>query len=239
MSVQWKVMYTLAQAVEVKVPVAGYIDLGISLLYDSNNKLTHVEHQLATQDTATIDDVLTLSQEQLKLFWEVLHYQRGVPLTIGSRTVEQTQTVNESAPTRTSDISITVAASFCKILDLPSRSLFLSPSGRLIVWLRLANEATSATDVDAIRNYYMIWEDMRGRPTLNTAPLTANRLKFVRDFVSHGEALINTALLAFIQRELGAPVNQYDPTDKAHQELIRKHREQARQLIEGEISQHL
>jgi hypothetical protein len=239
MSVQWKVTYRIAQSIEVTNPVTSYTDLAVSLRYDSNAKLTHVEHQLVTPNTATRDDVLALSQEQLQLFWEVLHYQRGVPLTISGRTTEQMQKIIGSPPQLTSDVSYTAAASLCRILDMPSPNLFASPNSRLIVWLRLANEATSATPVDAIRNYYMIWEDMYGKPTPTTTPPAAYELKFIRDFLSHGEPLNNSALLAFIQRELGVPANQYNPTDRAHQTLVRKHHEQAKHLIDGEISKHL
>jgi hypothetical protein len=240
MPIRWKTTYTLAQAVEIDNPIGSYPDIGISLFYDTDGKLIRVEHQLDTEDTATVDDVFALSQQHLELFWEVLHYQRGFPLTISSRSAEQIQAIPGAPSIRTSEVRLTFTAAICRVIEMPDQGLFTSPNSRLIVWLRLANEARSAViDGDAIRNYYMIWEDMQGRPTPTTAPPAANELKFVRDFVSHGEALRNRDLLAFIQAELGKPVNRYDPTDVDQQSLVRKHREQARQLVKSELSKQL
>lgn len=240
MPIRWKTTYTLAQAVEVNNPVGNYPDIGISLLYDGDGKLIRVDHQLDTENTASEDDVFALSQQHLKLFWEVLHYQRGFPLPISSRSVEQIQAVSGTTFALISEAHVTGTAATCKVIEMPDHDIFASPSSRLIVCLRLANEARSAViDADAIRNYYMIWEDMKGRPTSTTVPSAANELKFVRDFVSHGEALSNSNLLAFIQAKLGKPVNQYDPTDADQQNLVRKYREQARQLVESELSKQL
>ena len=40
--------------------------------------------------------------------------------------------------------------------------------------------------------------------------LRAEELRFVRDFVSHGEKLGNASLAAFLHRELGKMTKRYD-----------------------------
>ncbi len=123
---------------------------------------------------------------------------------------------------------------------MPNPTIFTTSNTRLLVWLRLANEARNATiHADAIRNYYMISEDMHGRPQPSAAPTAEIELKFIRDFVSHGEALRNCCLLAFIQQELGRPVDQYDPTDNDQQQFVHRQRQLARELIEGELNRLL
>ena len=82
----------------------------------------------------------------------------------------------------------------------------------------------------------MIWEDMYGRPASGSAE---EELKFVRDFVSHGEELGSPALLKFLEREFGRPVTQFDPHDSDHARFVRDRRDWAWNLVERELSKYL
>jgi hypothetical protein len=90
-------------------------------------------------------------------------------------------------------------------------------------------------DADAIRNYYMIWEDKHGKAELTNAPVAAVELRLVRNFVSHGGDLGDNAVLDLVERELGTSITRYDPTNGDQQRFVQKYRQQARQLIEDEL----
>jgi hypothetical protein len=85
----------------------------------------------------------------------------------------------------------------------------------------------------------MVWEDMHGRPGPAAVGTAGEELKFIRDFVSHGEELANASLLSFLRRELGKETKRYDPHDSDHQNFLEQRREWARRLVESEIDKHL
>jgi hypothetical protein len=119
---------------------------------------------------------------------------------------------------------------------MPKAEVFTNSDYRLLVWLRLANEArNAASSANAIRNYYMIWEDEHGTPEGTNAQTEALELKFVRHFVSHGEKLVDSKLLDFLKKQIGKHTEQYDPTDSTHQVLVERYRAIGRTLIESEL----
>jgi hypothetical protein len=67
---------------------------------------------------------------------------------------------------------------------------FINAPSRLGTWLPLANVARDETPpADALRDYFLILEDMLGRDEPSIADI-----KYMRDFVSHGDRLTNPGL---------------------------------------------
>ena len=240
MPTRWKVSYTFSGAVDVQNPIVAYDSIGVSLYYNGNNKLIRVEHELDVDNLLEKYEVINTSQEQLKFFWELLHYQRGISLPISHLTVEIINPATGVRPIRTGVATIISHAAICRSIKMPDPRVFKLENNRLLVWFRLANEARdSKSAVDAIRNYYMIWEDSHGVPTKANAPKEAIELKFVRDFVSHGLKLENPELLKFIEDQFGKSINQFDPTDAVQQDFVNRYRTLGRNLVETELDRLL
>lgn len=230
-----KVSFHLTAPVDVGNVITEYPDLGLSLAYDADNKLVRVDHYISYESNLTEDELVAMSQSHLKLFWELMHFRRGLPLQVSKHSVERLQADGSRISPHTNIVSIQSRAAICRSITMPAPRFFTSAASRFPAWLRLANEARDAPPVDAVRNYYMIWEDIHGTPTRTNAPAEALELKFVRDFVSHGESLKNSDLLTFLELKLGRHTRQFDPTDRSHRDLVNLYRTKARTLIESEI----
>mgnify|MGYP007084712070 CR=1 FL=1 len=95
---------------------------------------------------------------------------------------------------------------------MPDPKVFSHVPARLPAWLRLANDASDSNDpVDAIRDYYMIWEDLHPAWKIQDGPAEATDLKLTRDFVSHGGKLKNKDVLDFVERNLEDESNSLIP----------------------------
>jgi hypothetical protein len=236
---RWKVSYSFSSPVIVQSPVSAYSHLGISLHYEHDTQLLRVEHDFYADEKTEAIKVIIKSQDQLKLFWELLHYQRGIPLPIND--ISATKLDPEGLPRiHTGMTSIMSRASICKAIVMRDEKVFIRNDNRLLVWLWLANKARHFIDtpdgnVDAIRNYYMIWEDLYGEPNKNTKPVEAWELKLIRDLVSHGYKLGNKELRKLTKAQCGKPVNQFDPTDSVQQSLVHRYRTIGRELVEAEL----
>jgi hypothetical protein len=214
-----------------------YPTLGATLILDGSN-ISQVDHELTAEDSVSASEIAELSTQQLSILWDVIIYVSGNPARQADRRVQRVGTATAMSPLSTNLRTQTGQSAIAHSVRLPSEAGLLPPNGRLHAWLRLANEARPpASPMDAIRNYYMIWEDMRRRPT--TTGSEEEELKFTRDFVSHGEPLKNKSLLAFLQRELGPGTQQYDPSNPIHQRFVEQRGEWARRLVESEINKYL
>jgi len=238
MLVRWRVSHKFADGVVVRNPIKAYANLGISLDYDGN-KLTCVVHELDCDNKLEPSKVISISKERLNLFWELLRYRRGVSLPDIDSVAQKVPFVDGSPITGTGVIDVAVRALICSSIDMPKPKVFSEVSGRLFVWLRLMNDASDSKDAAyAIRNYYMVWEDLHPGWEYKKWPKEARELKFVRDFVSH--AKVNSPnLLDFIESGLRQRCEQFDPTDNAQQQFVSSHRNSARSLIEKELNQLL
>jgi hypothetical protein len=237
--VRWKVVHEFSAGVDVQNPIVGYPSIGVSLYYNGN-KLMRVEHELELDDNIEPDQVISTSRDDLKLFWELLQYRRGMSLPDIHRKVEKVQPADSSQPVGIGYKNIPTLFNLCLSVILPDPNVFSDTNNRLLVWLRLANDASGSDDAaDAIRNYYMIWEDWHPSWKIRNGPTEATELKLVRDFVSHGEELRNCHVLDFIKRKLGKPIKQFDPTDIAQQQLVALQRTEARNFIEKELNKLL
>ncbi len=196
-----------------------------------------VEHELNIDSSSKPDEVVNISQEQLKFFWELLYYQRGVSLLISQRIAEKIESLISVQPKCTGVCIMMSDAKICVLIKMPDSKLFERENNRLSVWLRLASEArNSKSSVDAIRNYYMILEDLYSSILDKEA---IKELKFVRDFVSHGEKLGNSDLLKFIKDQFGKSIDQFDPTDTVQQNFVDRYRTLGRNLVEKELNKSL
>lgn len=251
MSTRWKITYTLKEkegtkeGIEVEKQVAGYPDLGISLIYEGKN-LTCVEHEVVIADGSTIDNVRQESIKRLKRFWEMLRYKRGLDIRIVNTSFEQLDPTPEVPGMHTGESKAVFGALLQRLITMPTQDKLTSPDERLDVWLHLANDAQPpSSDAHAIRNYYLIWEDLRNKLGEESVPREAHELKYIRDFVSHPKLHAN-GLIEFIEEELGRKISfidqesgrrcvLFDPTDPDQQNLVRKHHEQAKKFIRNEL----
>lgn len=236
---QWKVSHLFSDGVDVQNPITAYKNMALTLYYDGN-KLLRIEHELDCDDTLEPGQVVSTSQERLKLFWELLRYRRGISLPEISTVAQKVQPANGSPPKSTGFSHISVDALICSPITMPDPRVFSDARDRLFMCLRLANDASDSSDaVYAIRNYYTIWEVLYPSWKVQDGPTEAKELKLSRDFVSHGNKLNNPDLLDLIKRKLGKPIRQFDPTDKAQQQFISLQCKSARNLIETELNKLL
>lgn len=97
-----------------------------------------------------------------------------------------------------------------------------------------------ASDAEAVRLYYLIWEGLHGTPSSSGTVTPEQRLKFTRDFVSHGQTLTyNRNAIAFIESEIGMRLTAFDPTNAAHVSFVIRQRSAARSLLDGELRNQL
>jgi hypothetical protein len=237
MKIVWKVSHIFRVPMEYESGPTTYPALGATLVL-KDAKISQVDHELAAEDSVPRGEIVEISTQQLSILWDAIIYVSGYPALQANRTVKPLGNAAGSSPLSTNLQTLVGQSSVVRRLRLPDETRLLSLTGRLHVWLRLANDARPpASPIDAIRNYYMIWEDMHGRPA--TAGSPEQELKFIRDFVSHGEILTRRPLLTFLQRQVGPGTRQYDPSNPIHQRFVEKRREWARKLVESEINRHL
>jgi hypothetical protein len=235
----WRVSYGMTEPVAVATPVSTYPAFGVTLQYDTSGKLVGLEHELETEDSVAEHEATVASSSALRLIWESLGFLRGIPLPVTSPRIEL-RAPSGTLPALRIRATATVRASAVLVhtIAMPSeQSLLAAAGGRLPVWLHLAslaNDAEATSDANAIRNYYMILEDLRCG-SKNVVAAAEERMKFARDFVSHGVALNNAKALAFLHAEFGKPVTRYDPPDGDHLRMVRKWRGEARSMTDAEL----
>jgi hypothetical protein len=187
------------------------------------------------EDQLSKPEVVGLSTLEVSLLVEVIRYRTGY-CDIFSRTASLRAPLPGESISRTTFTYQTGKAAIQRAADFPAEANLTSAPPRLRVWLRLAADASGMSAPDAIRNYYMVWEDM-GLPSPTGSD--GEKLKFIRHFVSHGGLLGSPDLLAFLTRELQKPTNRYDPHDTDQQTFLDIRRQWARSLIEAEINRQL
>lgn len=239
MTIDWKVSHHLQTQILYQSGPTIYPTLGVTLILQ-DSAISQVDHKLSANDQLSETDVIELSTQQLAVVWELINYRWGYPVQVAHRSVERLGPALGASLTRTHLQTITARAAIVHPIQLPEEASLLRSETRLRVWLRLANDARPPThSVDAIRYYYMVWEDMHGRPGRAAAGSAEEELKFIRDFVSHGEELTYGPLLTFLKRKLGKETKTFDPHDPLHQNFVEQRREWARMLVESQIDKHL
>ena len=240
MGVLWRVTHHLKQAAEVETKLNGYPDSGIALEYNEEEKLSAIVHTIELGVDDTVESAIDQSLTDLFLFLEILFYLWGLPIKIARSSTEQLcEDTSQTAVSLHGIVSAQMDAQIVRPIKFPSKESTQDASPRLRGWFRLANEARDGvSDVDAIRNYYMILEDLKSRSD-EPWSLEGIKVKHLRDFVSHGVSLGNAELLKFLKEELGEDTNQFDPTNKKHQQFLRSYREWARRLVDAELTRRI
>ncbi|MDO9530396.1 MAG: hypothetical protein Q7J27_14730 [Syntrophales bacterium] len=229
------ITYHFDPGLPIKDKIENYQNVGLKLFYD-DSKLIKIEHYLCDDEQSTHDGVIQKSVRELGLFWEILEYRYGIPVRAKKIT---TKKMDENR-NQTSSATISLGAILVKTIILPNESWTTSPDHRLGAWLKFANNARNASDHgEAIRTYYIILEDLKGRPKTETHSAAEIELKYARDFVSHGEKLSHPDLLAFLKEKIGYDVTQYNPNDPDHLSFVRQQRENARKIIEHELNKRI
>jgi hypothetical protein len=227
---EWRVTYVLTPHIEVTPADATIPALNLELVYSPEGALKSACHTVQTNvpDSA---HAYAKSETELAAFWEALRYRSRGRLEI--------KAVAADAPWHSARRRIIVINEEREATRLPNPDQLRRAPARLAVWLWLANSAKAdRDDAGALRSYYLILEDIHGRPN-NSAP-DLQRIVFARDFVSHGR-IDRKGCRAFLQAELGhaAPHYQYDPHDLAHRKLAAKYRHAARRAVENELQAYL
>jgi hypothetical protein len=230
----WKVSHVFAAPVAYQSGPLSYPRLGITLAGD-RSAITGIDHELDVDDQLSKPEVVGISTLEVSLLVEVVRYRTGY-CDILSRTPSLRAPLPGESVSTTTFTYQTGRAAIQRAADFPAEANLPSAPPRLRVWLRLAADASEMSPPDAIRNYYMAWEDMGLPSPIGSA---GEELKFIRDFVSHGGLLTNPRLLAFLNRELHKPTDRYDPHDTDHQIFLAIRRQWARSLVETEINRHL
>jgi hypothetical protein len=235
MKIDCKVSHLLQQPMAYASGPTTFPNLRARLILDGD-MITQVDHEVMEDDLQTNHQIAETSKQQLSILWEVINYISGHDLRRADCRVERLGNASSPNSPSTTSRNQTGTARIVRPLKLPDETRLLS-NNRLRVWLRLANDARlPASSIDAIRNYYMIVEDMLGPETPGTSE---QELKFTRNFVSHGVALDRRALLEFLEREIGAGTQQYDPFNPSHQRFVEKRRDWAMRLVESKINSRL
>lgn len=235
---RWSVVHRFSTGIEVENPVPGYENLGVSLGYEGD-RLIEVVQVLQYDEQSAPHQVVDASREHLGILFELLRYWRGIPLPSVNSVATKTGSTTDWLSRGTGFLSIAADALLSGTIRMPDPAVLLRAPPRMLVWLRLANDASDCSDAaDAIRNYYLIWEDLHSGEA--DQPIAADNLRFTRHFVSHGSKL-HEPTRRFIQRDdnLGPGVDQFDPTDTAQRQFLSRQRRSARALIEAELAKYL
>jgi hypothetical protein len=235
MDATWKVAHNI-RPIDYRGGPLTYPNHGIAILVD-DNKITQIAHTFIAEDSLPSQEVGNISEASIGTLLEIIRYRWGYAPDIYSKTVEKLGSANAPSPSMASIQIIRGQASVTCPVEFPLEPVISYP--RLAVWLRLYNEARNPTsDADALRNYYIIWEDMNPgvKPTANTDWW---KLKLIRHFVSHGGTFDGQELKNFLAQEFNRPVLSYDPLDPLHRDYVERHREWARLLIQQEIENRL
>jgi hypothetical protein len=235
----WKVVHHLGQPIQYGLGPTNYPELKISIILENGN-IVRIEQILTVEDGKREEEVIAISNRKLITLWETLEYWWGHQPSVNRKTAKRLGTSSADGIQLTGFLTVSVSAFIAKPVRLPLEKILFYSDSRLHVWLRLVNEARQASSPnEAIRNYYMVWEDMKGRPDSVATGSHDTELKYVRDFVSHGEPLRNPKLLAFLQQEIGKTVGQYDPHDLDQLRFVQSRRDWARSLVETELEKLL
>ena len=230
---KWRVTHYLREPLPYASGPTTYAEEGITLVLEAG-KIARLEHELTVEaDNPSESEVVVESHQRLTLLREILEFKSHGAAHMSRQTAVCLDKPPESRGLTLPMLTFSATGTVRTPIDMPDA--LPKQSTRLAVWLRLANLARLApSPADAIRNYYLIWEDKRGRPKSGPGAV----LKLVRDFVSHGK-VNNPDLLALLEREIGRPVTQYDPHDPDQARFLERHRRSIRQLIAREIEQML
>ncbi len=228
----WRVTYEFTKPLSVFSAIASYPSLGVEFDYDAAGNLIGLRHELEVPSSDPAE-VVQASERDTRLLFEAIEFVHGLPAQVATQRAEE---LGSASGVSSGFASISGGATIVAQIVFPSEAALRSGATRLVVRLHLFNLARrSETDSIAVYLYYLIWEDMHGRPGHADLCTPQERLKFTRDFVSHGETLGNSAAVNFIEAHTAGPIAAFDPTRDDHLAFVAVQRAEARTLIEAEL----
>ena len=239
----WEVEYDLTPPIPVDAPrIPAYPVLGIALEYDAEGNLAKIVHKLNADAGTDPSLAMERSQRALEPVFETLEFFHGLAPQIARRRARITDPENDTGHS-VGRMTITSNAYLVVRVQLPKEATLSAAAAkpRLVTLLHLFNRARRPTsDAEAVRLYYMIWEDLHGPPDGKEPPSPELRLRHTRDFVSHGVTLGNGNARKFIQPRINnKQFTAFDPKDPDHCAFVAAQRAEAFTLIEGELRQKL
>lgn len=239
MHCDWKVRYVLGNRIPITGAVPGYPKLGLTFIAGTEG-ISEYHHTFSAPDELQHEGVLAESQRRLALFVEYLEYRYGIAIQIQQWTTEKVPVDASTPAKKTGSAALDMRVALVCSVELPSESLLLTSRPRLLSLLRFANDARRApVDADAVKGYFMIWEDLHEAEDRSIWPLEALRLSYCRDFISHGVPMNRPRVSAYLESSLGKGVTKFDPVNEQHRKFVKEHRTFGRTLIEAEIEKTL
>lgn len=229
---------------QTPIPVVSRVDeypsVGIQLEYNDSGNLVGIRHELHVDSHFDAAEAVRLSERQIGRLLQIIEFFYGFPPQIGQQRVE----IIEPGVTATNNVgfaTLTASAMLVGQVRLPAEPVLAIASPRLTSLLNLFNAARPpASHAEAVRLYYLVWEGLHGSPQNKGATLPEQRLKYTRDFVSHGCVLShNKEAIAFIKSQIGKSITAFDPIDPDHTAFVAGQRAEARALIEAELKKQL
>jgi hypothetical protein len=234
----WRIVHSIAIGVDVTNPIISYPSKNITLKYE-DHKLRQIEHIIMTDNTYDASQSIDASKKQLAFFFELLRYLYGIDLPPISSTAQKVEPSTGIQFIGQASICINTRFTVVKSIILPDDQTLALYCDRLPVLITLANDAVkSDSKIHAIRNYYMICEDLFYEFDNNKWPREAKEIRWTRNFVSHAK-LCNREPLNFIHAALGGNVNSFNPTDRSHINFVNRQYGNARRFIEAELDKRI
>lgn len=230
------VTHELRTPIPVVAQVSSYPSLKIQLQYNVAGGLTGIRHEVDLASDVDPSKVVRVSERAIGQLLQIIEFFYGFPPEIGQQRVEVAQS-KCAATCSVGFATATFGAVIVGKVRLPEEAVLTRTSPRLAALLHLFNAARPpAADAEAVRLYYLVWEDLHGTPPRNGAILPEERLKYARDFVSHGCVLDrNQDAITFIELRIGKPLTAFDPMDPQHVVFVSSQRAEGRALIEAEL----
>jgi hypothetical protein len=236
MAYLWEVEHTFEQGLPVANIVDSYPSLNVNLKY-TDSKLVVINHKLET-DGSEACNIIELSKNKLQVFFAYLQFDYGPSLPpIKSKIKKNPENLHERL---TSCNSVSLDCGICRTIRLPDNTFFSEIDYRKYILLLLANKAQEMKEPEyAIKNYYIILEELYPDKVDYEKNIDRVEIKYVRNFVSHSMIDKDKKALKFLANELNEEVCdslRYDPLNSKHKELVNKYKNIGFRLIDEEFN---
>jgi hypothetical protein len=155
---RWKVSHGFRVSVPYKNGPRSYPNLGLDLV-GNGASITGIDHVLDADGQVSKPEVMDRSTLDISLLVEVIRFRSGY-CDVDSRSISQIAAAPGTGPCTTTWVHIKGTGAIQQPFESPAEASLASANPRLRVWLRLSADARMMSSADAIRNCYMVWEDM-------------------------------------------------------------------------------
>ncbi len=236
MAYLWEVEHRFEQGLPVANIVDSYPSLNVTLDY-TDSKLVVINHKLET-DGSEACNIIDLSKKELQVFLAYLQFDYGPSLPpIKSKIKKNPENLHERL---VSCNSVSLDCGICRAtIRLPDNNFFSEIDYRKYILLLLANKAQEMKEPEyAIRNYYIILEELYPEKADYGKNRDRVEVKYIRDFVSHS-IINNETILGFLSDKLQEEIYgflKYDPLNLKHKELVNTYKIVGARLIDEEFN---